>query len=210
MNHGRNVRTITAPRPRTGQRTLSNVRSESYNSRFHPAKVGLFSFWSRTWPGLGHSARPIASKYQSPMALDTAIANAPSRQHHGRKGAGARFRLAVRPTDRPPRSRAERLLRDRPPRHHARAAPRARAQGDHSLRRPVQRLRTGRSASAIPGIFRLGIPVLGICYGMQLACEALGGKVDSAPAREFGRANCEITSRRRPVRRRARAIRKSG
>jgi GMP synthase (glutamine-hydrolysing) len=44
-----------------------------------------------------------------------------------------------------------------------------------------------------PGIFRLGIPVLGICYGMHLACEALGGKVESAPAREFGRTACRIT-----------------
>ncbi len=45
-----------------------------------------------------------------------------------------------------------------------------------------------------PGIFRLGIPVLGICYGLHLACEALGGRVDSAPAREFGRAGVHITS----------------
>jgi len=43
-----------------------------------------------------------------------------------------------------------------------------------------------------PGIFRLGIPVLGICYGMQLVCEALGGEVRSAPAREYGRARCRI------------------
>jgi GMP synthase (glutamine-hydrolysing) len=45
-----------------------------------------------------------------------------------------------------------------------------------------------------PGIFQLGIPVLGICYGMQLACEALGGKVDNTPLREYGRANCRIES----------------
>jgi GMP synthase (glutamine-hydrolysing) len=45
-----------------------------------------------------------------------------------------------------------------------------------------------------PGIFSLGIPVLGICYGMQLACEALGGHVQQAQAREYGRAACSITS----------------
>ncbi|HVX59538.1 MAG TPA: glutamine-hydrolyzing GMP synthase, partial [Pirellulales bacterium] len=45
-----------------------------------------------------------------------------------------------------------------------------------------------------PELFRLGIPVLGICYGMQLACQALGGRVDSAPAREYGRASIQITN----------------
>jgi len=43
-----------------------------------------------------------------------------------------------------------------------------------------------------PEIFQLGIPVLGICYGMQLACQALGGSVQSAPAREYGRALCHV------------------
>jgi GMP synthase (glutamine-hydrolysing) len=43
-----------------------------------------------------------------------------------------------------------------------------------------------------PGLFELGVPVLGICYGMQLACEALGGKVQPSPAREFGRAECRV------------------
>ena len=41
-----------------------------------------------------------------------------------------------------------------------------------------------------PKIFRLGIPLLGICYGMQLACDALGGEVKSASSREYGRARC--------------------
>jgi len=45
-----------------------------------------------------------------------------------------------------------------------------------------------------PGIFELGIPVLGICYGMHLACETLGGRVERTPAREYGRAHCHVTS----------------
>jgi GMP synthase (glutamine-hydrolysing) len=43
-----------------------------------------------------------------------------------------------------------------------------------------------------PEIFRLGLPVLGICYGMQLMCLADGGQVASAPAREYGRAHCHV------------------
>ena len=43
-----------------------------------------------------------------------------------------------------------------------------------------------------PALFRLGIPVLGICYGMQLACDALGGRVGQASTREYGRAACEV------------------
>ncbi|MCC7474026.1 MAG: glutamine-hydrolyzing GMP synthase [Pirellulales bacterium] len=43
-----------------------------------------------------------------------------------------------------------------------------------------------------PGIFDLGIPMLGICYGMQLMCQALGGRVESHAKREFGRAHCLI------------------
>ena len=38
-----------------------------------------------------------------------------------------------------------------------------------------------------PGIFELGIPTLGICYGMQLMAQELGGRVDRTGVSEFGR-----------------------
>ncbi len=43
-----------------------------------------------------------------------------------------------------------------------------------------------------PALFDLGIPVLGICYGMQLLSQALGGRVQSNPVREYGRAHGTI------------------
>jgi GMP synthase (glutamine-hydrolysing) len=45
-----------------------------------------------------------------------------------------------------------------------------------------------------PKLFDLGIPVLGICYGMQLACYFMGGKVGgTAHTREYGRATLTVT-----------------
>lgn len=41
-------------------------------------------------------------------------------------------------------------------------------------------------------ILSLGIPVLGICYGMQLIAQRLGGEVSAAEAREYGRAEIEV------------------
>ncbi len=43
------------------------------------------------------------------------------------------------------------------------------------------------------GIFDLGIPVLGICYGAQLMMQQLGGRVEKAEKREFGKAELSIT-----------------
>ncbi len=50
------------------------------------------------------------------------------------------------------------------------------------------------SGAPIPGlkIFELDIPVLGICYGMQLMAHCLGGKVAKAVKREYGRAELII------------------
>ncbi len=42
-------------------------------------------------------------------------------------------------------------------------------------------------------IFELGVPILGICYGMQLGCQILGAEVIPAQKREYGRTNLDIT-----------------
>ena len=46
-----------------------------------------------------------------------------------------------------------------------------------------------------PAIFRCGVPVLGICYGMQAMTAALGGRVGPAPEREFGHAELTVGER---------------
>jgi GMP synthase (glutamine-hydrolysing) len=43
-----------------------------------------------------------------------------------------------------------------------------------------------------PGVLELGVPVLGICYGMQLLTSVLGGEVAPAPHREFGHAQVTL------------------
>ncbi|MEX2016391.1 MAG: glutamine-hydrolyzing GMP synthase [Candidatus Hydrogenedentales bacterium] len=42
-----------------------------------------------------------------------------------------------------------------------------------------------------PGVFDLGVPVLGICYGIQVFAQMLGGKVEPATRREYGIAHIE-------------------
>jgi len=46
-----------------------------------------------------------------------------------------------------------------------------------------------RAPSCDPGIWDLGIPVLGVCYGMQLMVQQLGGQVERAECGEYGKAN---------------------
>jgi len=42
------------------------------------------------------------------------------------------------------------------------------------------------------GVFKMGVPILGICYGEQLMCHLLGGRVEKSDHREFGRAMIDI------------------
>ncbi|MFO7724887.1 MAG: glutamine-hydrolyzing GMP synthase, partial [Oceanipulchritudo sp.] len=45
------------------------------------------------------------------------------------------------------------------------------------------------------GIFEMGVPILGICYGLQLLGNRLGGKVAKSTQREYGRGTLSITEK---------------
>jgi len=48
--------------------------------------------------------------------------------------------------------------------------------------------------AADPAVLALEVPVLGICYGLQFIVHHLGGKVEPAPAREYGHAEVEVVA----------------
>jgi len=48
-------------------------------------------------------------------------------------------------------------------------------------------------------LYELGIPVLGICYGLQITSYLLGGRVSSATEREYGRAQLQLVNRDSPL-----------
>ena len=58
-----------------------------------------------------------------------------------------------------------------------------------------------KSPAAPPEVFELGVPVLGICYGMQTMAAQLGGQVESAAQREFGAPQVRPTGASRAARR---------
>ncbi|MEQ9641096.1 MAG: glutamine-hydrolyzing GMP synthase [Alphaproteobacteria bacterium] len=49
-----------------------------------------------------------------------------------------------------------------------------------------------QSPRAPAAVFEAGVPVLGICYGFQAMCQQLGGDIESADEREFGRAFLDV------------------
>ena len=51
-----------------------------------------------------------------------------------------------------------------------------------------------RAPQCEPGLFEVGVPMLGICYGMQVMTATLGGHVARAPEREYGHATVEVNS----------------
>jgi GMP synthase (glutamine-hydrolysing) len=58
----------------------------------------------------------------------------------------------------------------------------------------------GGTPRAPQSVFRAGVPVLGICYGMQTMAEQLGGKVDAGQVREFGYAEVRARGHSRLLR----------
>src|SRR4029078_6975330 len=46
-----------------------------------------------------------------------------------------------------------------------------------------------------PAIFKLGVPMLGICYGLQLMAHFLGGKVEHGQRREYGPGHLKLKPR---------------
>src|SRR5947209_6275191 len=51
-----------------------------------------------------------------------------------------------------------------------------------------------RAPQVDPAIFSLGIPVLGICYGMQLMAQHLGGQVEYSERREYGAGRLQVSN----------------
>ncbi|HZV58981.1 MAG TPA: GMP synthase (glutamine-hydrolyzing), partial [Candidatus Eremiobacteraceae bacterium] len=50
-----------------------------------------------------------------------------------------------------------------------------------------------------PAVLSMGLPVLGICYGMQWIANVLGGRVEKAEFREYGRANLDVQAGESPL-----------
>ncbi|MGH2370414.1 MAG: glutamine amidotransferase-related protein, partial [Chloroflexota bacterium] len=48
-------------------------------------------------------------------------------------------------------------------------------------------------------VLELGVPVLGICYGMQLLAHRLGGRVEPGDRREYGHATVQVLDRDHPL-----------
>ena len=102
------------------------------------------------------------------------------------------FRLAIHPADCAPLARAVGLL--------ARFFRSTRRWREIERRHPVGIVLSGGPKSVSeagaphcePAVYTAGVPVLGICYGMQLMTHALGGEVAPAPHREFGLATIDV------------------
>ncbi|MFT5483538.1 MAG: GMP synthase (glutamine-hydrolyzing), partial [Halieaceae bacterium] len=61
-----------------------------------------------------------------------------------------------------------------------------------SVRESPESVAAADSPRAPEIVYELGIPVLGICYGMQTMAEQFGGRVEGSQTSEFGYAQVEV------------------
>ena len=158
---------------RTGVATASAARSRSSSSRSAIRAKPYKILWSAA------QAHLIIARSPSPR----------DSPNHRRP----RFRIAVHAVDRAPAARAVGLLRDSAVRHAGRRDRPAAARSASSCRAARRASRRTARRSASRRSSTAGVPMLGICYGMQLMTEMLGGEVAPAPHREFGLATIRIT-----------------
>ena len=71
--------------------------------------------------------------------------------------------------------------------------------GDHPLRRPGLAYDGGEPARRPEAVFELGVPVLGICYGMQTHVRAARRRRRAADRREYGRGDARVADRAAPL-----------
>ena len=109
-----------------------------------------------------------------------------------RRGRRPRLRRAVLAADRAARARVRRLLRAAAAPRRRRGGPPAQPEGPDPLRRPGLGVRATGAPRLDPELLELGIPVLGICYGMQALVLTLGGRVEGAEVGEFGRSRLTV------------------
>jgi hypothetical protein len=109
-----------------------------------------------------------------------------------RQDPDPRLRRAVHPADRAPHPRDRRVLRDLGLGPRSRRDRRASgAKGIILSGGPESTTETG-SPRAPQQVFELGLPMLGICYGMQTMAMQLGGLTEARHEREFGYAEVEV------------------
>ena len=122
-------------------------------------------------------------------------APAPRARPGGAAGARPRLRRPVHPADRAPRARG---------RVYSELVPHAVTPDEMRARNPFALILSGGPASVYaegaprvdPALFELGIPTLGICYGMQLMARDLGGRVERTTSRSTARPSCATAARR--------------
>ena len=86
--------------------------------------------------------------------------------------------------------------------------PRVRAEGRSSCRAATPSTYEEHELRAPQAVFELGVPVLGICYGMFTMAVQLGGEVEASTHREFGYAEVRARGHTRAARRASRTSRR--